>query len=242
MSDSGLEATPLGDTVYRRLRADIINCRIAPGEWLTERGVAAEMGFGTSPVRDALKRLDHDGLVRTVPRKGCQVKPLTVQSVDDLFGFWAAVGPEVARYGVVRATDEQLGRVIAGFEETVRLVEKYGATREVTWRTVEIVDEVFATLAEATGNDYMISAHHRVSGELARVWVLVTDSRLLDPGDMSVSEGGSWKEDFCRRDADAGAEHVRYFIRRAQDLVLYALARWPSVITSEVVPLRKTIS
>ncbi|HEY1454899.1 MAG TPA: GntR family transcriptional regulator, partial [Candidatus Dormibacteraeota bacterium] len=88
---------------YRRLRADIASCRLAPGQRLTERGLAARTGLGVASIRDALTRLDHDGLVRTLPRKGYQVKPLTIKAVDDLFHFWAVIGPELVRRGIMGA-------------------------------------------------------------------------------------------------------------------------------------------
>ncbi|MCW8378684.1 GntR family transcriptional regulator [Streptomyces justiciae] len=242
MSDSGLDVESLGESAYRRLRADIISCRLAPGERLTERALAAATGFGVSPIRDALKRLDHEGLVRTLPRKGYQVRPLTIKTVDDLFDFWSVLGPEVARRGVSRASDAQIGYIVGGQEEAVRLMREQGYTPEVSRRMVAIVDEMFTVLAEATGNDYMIGAHARVSGELERVWTLVTDSGLLDVSAMPVPEGERWKSDFLRRDTEGCAELARSFIDQSRRQVLRTLVRWPSVIATEVVTVRGAIA
>ena len=54
----------LGEAAYRRLRGDIIACRLAPGQRLTEKQLAADTGFSLAPLRDALTRLDPEGLVR----------------------------------------------------------------------------------------------------------------------------------------------------------------------------------
>src|SRR3954447_11474126 len=105
----------LGEAAYRRLRGDIIACRLAPGQRLTEKQLAADTGFGLAPIRDALTRLDHEGLVRTLPRKGYQVTPLTLKSVDDLFTLWRIVGPEIVRLGVRDATADQRQRIGAAF-------------------------------------------------------------------------------------------------------------------------------
>ncbi|MCW8384644.1 GntR family transcriptional regulator [Streptomyces justiciae] len=240
MSDSDLDAASLGEAAYRRLRADIVSCRLAPGERITERGLAAATGFGMSPIRDALRRLDHDGLVRTLPRKGYQVKPLTIKTVDDLFDFWSVLGPEVARRGLPRTTDEQIERIIAGRDEIMRLTKETGHTREVALRTVEILDEMFTTLAEAADNDYLTNAHVRVSAELARVWTLVAESELMDPGvELPVQQEG-WKEDILRRDGAKCAQLVRAHIEQSHNRVLRMLVRWPSVIAAEVVPLGRT--
>ena len=54
----------LGEAAYRRLRADIMSCRIAPGERLTERQLIESTGFGASPIRAALTRLDQADAAR----------------------------------------------------------------------------------------------------------------------------------------------------------------------------------
>lgn len=240
MSESDLDTASLGEAAYRRIRADIVSCRLAPGQRLTERRLAAETGFGMSPIRDALKRLDHDGLVRTLPRKGYQVKPLTIKMVDDLFGFWTILAPEVARRGVPRVTDEQLEQIIAGRDEIIGLRGEQGDSREVALRTVTLFDELFSILIQAADNEYMTSANDRVTGELARVWTLVTESELLDHGGDLPFEGETWREDFLRRDGDRCAEFVRRHMEHTHNRILRMLVRWPSVITAEVVPLRKS--
>lgn len=54
MIDPDTADLPLGEAAFRRLRSDIVACRLTPGQRLTERGLAAELGMGVSPVRDAL--------------------------------------------------------------------------------------------------------------------------------------------------------------------------------------------
>lgn len=63
------------------------------GTALHRARLALTTGLGVSSIREALTRLDHDGLVRTLPRKGYQVTPLTVKSVDDLFVLWGIIVP-----------------------------------------------------------------------------------------------------------------------------------------------------
>ncbi|WP_460062513.1 GntR family transcriptional regulator [Streptomyces sp. YKOK-I1] len=236
MSEPRPDAVPLGESAYLRIRGDIISCRLAPGARLTERRLAADTGFGISPVRDALTRLDHEGLVRTLPRKGYQVKPLTIKAVDDLFDFWSLIGPEVGRRGVAGATAGQLDRMIALSEEMVALTRERGHSREVVQRTVELTDEMFTVLAAATGNEYLTATGARLSGELSRVWTLVIDSELLDYGDPLLHLD-TWKDIFLHRDGDRAAESMRQHIEQSHNRVLRTLARWPSVIATEVVPL-----
>jgi DNA-binding FadR family transcriptional regulator len=72
----------LTEAVYQRLYADVMFGRLASGQRVTERALAAELGLSAAPVRAALARLDHDGLVTTLPRKGYRITPLTLKSTD----------------------------------------------------------------------------------------------------------------------------------------------------------------
>src|ERR1700760_2220707 len=93
----------LSEAAYDTLRERVLTCKLSPGELITERRAAAELGFGLSPLRHALTRLIQDGLVEVVPAKGYRVAPLTVKSADDLFRVWLLVGPAIARLGVTQA-------------------------------------------------------------------------------------------------------------------------------------------
>ena len=83
----------LGERAYNRLLSDIIHGELLPGERVTERALQARLVLGASPIRDALARLDNEGLVLTLPRRGYQICPLTLQSIDDVFVLWRIIGP-----------------------------------------------------------------------------------------------------------------------------------------------------
>lgn len=236
MIDPEAADLPLGEAAFRRLRSDIVACRLAPGQRLTERGLAAELGVGVSPIRDALTRLDHDGLVRTIPRKGYQVTPLTIKSVDELFEFWALIGPEIVRCGVAAITDDQIEQALEYGRDITGLTADSGPARSVALRGVEAAGQLFDLLAEASDNRYLIAAHRRVVGEVLRVWTLVIDSELADAG-RRVAALDEIRDAMVRRDAEAAAELMRQHIEQSHNRVLRTLARWPSVITSEVLPI-----
>ena len=227
-------ALPLAESAYRRLRGDIIACRLAPGQRVTERGLAKEAGLGVSPVRDALTRLDHEGLVRTIPRKGYQVTPVTLKSVDDLFAFWYIIGPEVVKLGVRNASDEQL----AAIAKFLAAVEEEGHAAQPDPNVLHVADvggDLFAALARAAGNAYLAATYDRLSGELLRVWTLIGDAELV----VAATElkAGNWSDAIRTRDGDMLAGHAREYIEVLSDHVARTLVRWPSVMTTEVVPI-----
>lgn len=234
MSKASGERLSLGETAYRRLRDDVVSCRLIPGQRLTERTLAAEMGMGISPIREALTRLDHEGLVWTLPRKGYQVAPLTVKSVDDLFAVWQVVGPEIARLGVERATEAQLDEIAEHFRAIEDPQLRDDAETDEALRRIRISAQVFELLAAATGNDYLVAVYHRLAGDMSRIWAMVFEAELLEGS--TFEPVGDWQDIVRRRDGARASEQARRFIEHSRTRVLEIMLRWPSVMASEVHP------
>ncbi|GAA4351827.1 GntR family transcriptional regulator [Angustibacter luteus] len=225
----------LGEAAYQRLRTDIVSCRLAPGQKLTEKALAAETGFGGSPLREALTRLDHEGLVRTLPRKGYQVTPLTPKSVDDLFDLWTIVGPELVRRGIKNATHDQLEQLRRGFREVDELAHGVEEKQELRESVLNLTDEMFALFAEATKNEYLINLFMRVSGDMHRIWSTVLSAY---PETLDEVESHNFPEQvFTDRDSEMAADYARRHIVAMHDRILRIFSRWPSVMSTEVAPM-----
>jgi DNA-binding GntR family transcriptional regulator len=232
------EPVSLGDAAYRQLRADIVACRLAPGQRLTERSLAESTGFGISPIRDALSRLSHEGLVRTLPRKGYQVTPLTLKSVDDLFTLWRIVGPESVRLGVQDATAEQRRQIVAAFSAAATPVSDPadGEAGGQTLRQVEATLAAFACLVAATDNDYLIRVHDRLQNDIARIFALIVSEADVSMPDPPADSEWIGLIEAC--DGDAAAARVRDYVGDLHARVLRILTRWPSVVASEITSVR----
>lgn len=103
----------LREKVYGELRADMISCRLAPGTEIRESELAARFGVSKSPVRDALMRLEREGLVITLPRQGYRVAPVSLADVQDMFHLRDALERACMERIVRRASDEQLAELEA---------------------------------------------------------------------------------------------------------------------------------
>ncbi|MEI4271175.1 GntR family transcriptional regulator [Klenkia sp. LSe6-5] len=222
----------LGEAAYRLLRAEIVTCRLAPGERLTERQLSARTGFGISPVRDALTRLDQDGLVQTLPRRGYHVTPMTPGSIDELLDAWSVLGPELARRGVRQADDRQRARLAEGFTAVDELSRQTPGP-ELAFFIVARLDEVFTTLVEAAGNRYLHTMYRGLSGDLSRLWVLTLSADPSLVGAESVA--GLLTAIGQPADGDALARSVTRTLASFRALVQQTVMRWPSVTEA---PLR----
>ena len=70
----GLERTTTPEGIYRVLRAAILNGAVPPGGQLRERDIATELGVSRSPLREALTRLEEEGLIVKIPFRGAFVR------------------------------------------------------------------------------------------------------------------------------------------------------------------------
>jgi DNA-binding GntR family transcriptional regulator len=98
----------LRETVYEQLRADMISCTLAPGTEIREAELAARFAMSKSPVRDALMRLEREGLVISLPRQGYRVAPVSLCDVLDMFHLRAALERACVERIVQQASDADL--------------------------------------------------------------------------------------------------------------------------------------
>jgi DNA-binding GntR family transcriptional regulator len=106
--------TALKDQVYQALKSAITSMDIyAGGEAakLDERRLAEDLGVSRTPIREALSRLEQEGLVETIPRKGAFVVRKTKAEILEMVYAWAALESMAARLATERASDEEIGRL-----------------------------------------------------------------------------------------------------------------------------------
>jgi len=102
------DTASFGDEAYARIRRDILSCRLMPGVKITEPDLMASYQIGKSSCRIALTRLCHENLLRSRPRKGYQVAPITLKDVEEIFALRVQLEPMAARLAVGRVDIQQL--------------------------------------------------------------------------------------------------------------------------------------
>jgi DNA-binding GntR family transcriptional regulator len=94
--------------IYTILRREILSCAIPPGAEIKDAEFAERFSVSRSPVRDALLRLEAEGLVLINPRKGYRAAPISIADARDLFAFRAILEPACATSVAAEAGDEAL--------------------------------------------------------------------------------------------------------------------------------------
>ncbi len=99
--------------VADQLRAEILEGRLKPGEWLRQERLAQEHGVSQMPVREALKQLASEGLVEHVPYRGARVVQFSADDVEDLYACRAFIEGLAARFAAVNILAGELAELAA---------------------------------------------------------------------------------------------------------------------------------
>ena len=95
------------DVAYLNLRDQLLDGRLSPGTVLDQEALARDLGLSTTPVREALRRLEVEGLISQGSHRAMRVPELSVRELDDLFAIRLQLDPWAARLGSERATDTE---------------------------------------------------------------------------------------------------------------------------------------
>ncbi|HHV79905.1 MAG TPA: GntR family transcriptional regulator [Firmicutes bacterium] len=107
--------------IFRQIRQDIISGKYKSGDTLVETKLAEEFGVSRTPIREAIRQLERDGLVQYVPNKGAVVESITPQDVGDIYMVRRMIEGLSARWAAERISDEMLDDL----KELVELMEFY---------------------------------------------------------------------------------------------------------------------
>ena len=92
------EYLPLRDVVFQTLRQAILKGELKPGERLMEIQLAQKLGVSRTPVREAIRKLELEGLVLMIPRKGAEVAEITIKDLEDVLEVRAALEELASTY------------------------------------------------------------------------------------------------------------------------------------------------
>ena len=197
----------LRDHVQEALREAIISGRFRSGDKLNERLLAAELGVSTTPVKEALQRLQIDGLVRIEPRRGAYVRFNAAQA-EQMMLARAALEGMIAREAAQRASDDDL----AGLDH--HIAEMGRATEGGAIEQLIVLNEKFHDAIQlASGCGYLVSL---LDGQ--RMYDRTTRIALL--GDAAerkraLREHGAIARALADRDADRAEQAMREHIIRS---------------------------
>ena len=157
------EFLPLRDVVFNTLRKAILTGELKPGEHLMEIHLANQLGVSRTPIREAIRKLELEGLVIMIPRRGALVAQITEKDLKDVLEVRRALDALCAELACERITQEEKQQLKAACEEFEKATETGDAT------TIAAADvKLHEIIIEATGNRRLIQMIKNLSDQMYR--------------------------------------------------------------------------
>jgi DNA-binding GntR family transcriptional regulator len=207
---------PLREIVFETLRDAIINSVLKPGERMMEIQMAEEMGVSRTPVREAIRKLELEGFVVTVPRKGAYVAGISMKDIADVFELRAALEGLAAGLAAERITEEEL-------EQLERSLVKIGecVKNNNLEKLIEVDAEFHDTLFKASRNERLVQIVSNLREQIQRF----RTASLSTPGRMKFAfeEHKKIVEAVSDRNAELAQALAREHIENAENSMLDVL-------------------
>ena len=212
------EYLPLRDVVFNTLRKAILRGELKPGERLMEIQLANKLGVSRTPIREAIRKLELEGLVLMIPRKGAEVAQITEKNMQDVLEVRKALEELSVQLACERITSEQIEQMKEAAED-FRKVLKSGDVTKIAEADVKFHDVIF----EATNNQRLVTLLNNLREQMYRFRVEYLKQKecypqLLDEHEKLIAliSGGNVEEacEIMGRHIDNQASTVSDVIRR----------------------------
>ena len=154
---------PLRDVVFNTLREAILKGDLKPGERLMELQLAAQLGVSRTPIREAIRMLEQEGLAVTVPRKGAEVAKMTLKGMEDVLEIREALDILACQLACERITGEQL-TLLEEKKKAFEVSLKSGNVKEIAETDVAFHDVIY----DATGNPKLVNMLNNLREQIYR--------------------------------------------------------------------------
>ncbi|MFD7289726.1 GntR family transcriptional regulator [Streptomyces sp. NPDC059863] len=203
---------PAADRVYSHIKEAVLDRRFEGGTLLTEGELAEAVGVSRTPVREALLKLEVEGLIKLYPKKGALVLAVSAQEIADVVETRLLV-EEFAVRKAVPASARLIARLEEVLEEQRRLAE------DGDLAAVAVADRCFhAEIVRHAGNEILSKLYDQLRDRQLRMGVAVLEAHP-DRIAKNITEHTEMLDAIRRGDADAAAQCVRRHVSRVKVLV-----------------------
>ena len=207
------EFLPLRDVVFNTLRQAILTGELKPGERLMEIHLANRLGVSRTPIREAIRKLELEGLVTMIPRRGAEVAQITEKSMKDVLEVRRtldALSAELACERISAEEEEALKKACLNFEAAVKTKD----TKAIAKADVAIHD----IIAAATGNQRLIQLINNLAEQMYRYRFEYIKDDSQHEG--IIEEHRIIYESIVKKDKEAAAEMAKTHIDNQEKAVI----------------------
>ena len=211
---------PLREVVCESLRKAILNGTLAPGERLMEVQLADELGISRTPIREAIRKLEQEGYVIMLPRRGSYVSSVSVHDVQEIFEIRSALESLSIGLAARRIENEELEQL----QKLLLLIEGYIEDNDI--ENIVKTDVAFHDLLyQVSRNERLRTIVSNLKEQLARFRTLSMSypGRLQD----TLEEHREMVEAIANGDVEAARDAAERHMERAEETLLKAMAKQP---------------
>jgi DNA-binding GntR family transcriptional regulator len=218
------DVASLTEKAYQAISSAIARLELKPGESLTQDRLAKWLSISRTPVREALRRLEQDGIIQTAPGRGLVVTELTIKDAEDLLEMLALLDTHAAYLAARRRTQEQAERLLEIAQALLLAAQQNDLE---AWE--EIDHPYHETLLEASGNVFLRRSIEDVRRRLQRLTyhLAVQPEHLLS----GTHEHVALAQAIYERKAEVAAEIMRQHLETMHTMAM-------KLIRTHIVPVR----
>ena len=209
---------PLREVIFNTLREAIIVGELKPGERLMEVQLAEKMGVSRTPVREAIRKLELEGLVDMLPRKGAHVADLSVKDIMDVLEVRSTLDGLASMLSAERITDDELKELKRVQTQFVNYVEKDNLQGSIK-KDVEFHDVIY----RSSRNDKLIQIANNLREQVQRFRVIYikdySSTREL------IKEHEEILESITRKDPELARKSAQKHILNQEETIIKAIKR-----------------
>ena len=210
------EYLPLRDIVFQTLRNAIITGELQPGERLMETQLGEKLGVSRTPIREAIRKLELEGLVIMVPHKGAQVAQFTEKDIQDVLEVRAALEALSARLACKRMDDRAFLKLQLAIAEY-----SYAAKNRDLETMIQKDVEFHDIICSATQNDKLIQLFSNLKEQVNRYRITylknVEDSDTVEAEHIAILEALKNKQEDVA--SDLATKHINTQCHSITDFV-----------------------
>ncbi len=209
---------PLREVIFTTLRDAIIVGELRPGERLMEVKLAEKMGVSRTPVREAIRKLELEGLVDMIPRKGAHVADLSVKDIVDVLEVRASLDGLAALLAAERITDEEIDELNHVNSQFVSFLQKENLQGSIK-KDVEFHEIIY----RSSRNEKLIQIVSNLREQVQRFRVIYLKD-YVNPKELE-KEHKDIIDAICSKDSELSHKVAQNHIKSQQESIINAIKR-----------------
>jgi DNA-binding GntR family transcriptional regulator len=209
---------PLREVIFTTLRDAIIVGELRPGERLMEVKLAEKMGVSRTPVREAIRKLELEGLVDMIPRKGAHVADLSVKDIVDVLEVRASLDGLAALLAAERITDEEIDELNHVNSQFVSFLQKENLQGSIK-KDVEFHEIIY----RSSRNEKLIQIVSNLREQVQRFRVIYLKD-YVNPKELE-KEHKDIIDAICSKDSELSRKVAQNHIKSQQESIISAIKR-----------------